>query len=157
MIFAIAESPVGPGTIWVGTNDGVVQLTRDGGATWSNVTRQIPKLPPWGTVSNIEPSHHHAGVAYITMDFHQVNNRNPYVYKTNDYGRTWQAITTGLPHNQLSYAHCVREDPEREGLLYLGTENGLYVSFDDGTQWLPLQANLPHAPVPLARHPVAVW
>lgn len=147
VVFAIAESRLEKGLIWAGTNDGLVQLTRNGGATWTNVTANIPNLPPWGTVSNIEPSRFAAGTAYITVDFHQVNNRDPFVYRTADYGRTWTRITNGIPHSMLSYAHCVREDPVRRGLLYLGTENGVYVSFDDGENWQPLQNNLPHVPV----------
>jgi photosystem II stability/assembly factor-like uncharacterized protein len=147
VVFAIAESRLESGLIWVGTNDGLVQLTRDGGKSWSNVTSAIPNLPPWGTVSNVEPSRYAAGTAYITVDFHQVNNRDPFVYRTADYGKTWKAITNGIPKSMLSYAHCVREDPVRRGLLYLGTENGVYVTFDDGENWRPLQNNLPHAPV----------
>jgi photosystem II stability/assembly factor-like uncharacterized protein len=147
VVFAIAESPKEKGLIWAGTNDGLVQLTRDGGKNWTNLTKNIPGLPPWGTVSNIEPSRYDAGGAYITVDFHQVNNRDPFVYKTSDYGKTWTSITNGIPHTMLSYAHCVREDPVRQGLLYLGTEGGLFVSFDDGANWQPLQSNLPRAPV----------
>src|ERR1044071_1824247 len=147
VIFAIAESPKEKVLIWLGTNDGLVQLTRDGGKSWTNVTKNIPDLPPWGTVSNIEPSRYEPGAAYLTVDFHQVNNRDPFIYKTKDYGKKWQAITNGIPHSMLSYAHCIREDPVRRGLLYVGTENGLYVSFDDGEQWEPLQSNLPRAPV----------
>jgi photosystem II stability/assembly factor-like uncharacterized protein len=147
VIFAIAESPKEKGLIWVGTNDGLVQLTRDGGKNWTNVTKNIPNLPPWGTIGNIEPSRYDPGAAYLTVDFHQVNNRDPFIYKTKDYGKTWQAITNGIPHSMLSYAHCIREDPVRRGLLYVGTENGLYVSFNDGEQWEPLQSNLPHVPV----------
>ncbi|MCU1268219.1 MAG: glycosyl hydrolase, repeat-containing protein [Acidobacteria bacterium] len=147
VIFAISESRIESGVIWAGTNDGQVQVTRDGGKNWSNVTKNISGLPPWGTVSNIEPSRYNAGSAYLTVDFHQVNNRDPFIYKTKDYGKTWKAITSGIPHSMLSYAHCVREDPVRQGLLYVGTENGLYISFEDGEKWEPLQANLPHAPV----------
>ena len=147
VIFAIAESPREKGLIWVGTNDGLVQVTRDGGKNWTNVTKNIPNLPQWGTVSNIEPSRYEPGVAYITVDFHQVNNRDPFIYKTKDYGKSWNAITNGIPHSMLSYAHCIREDPVRRGLLYAGTENGLYVSFNDGEKWEPLQANLPRVPV----------
>jgi photosystem II stability/assembly factor-like uncharacterized protein len=147
VIFAIAESPLTKGLIWVGTNDGLVQVTRDGGRNWTNVTKNIPNLPPFGTVSNIEPSRFEPGAAYITVDFHQVNNRDPFIYKTKDFGKTWKAITNGIPRSMLSYAHCIREDPVRRGLLYVGTENGLYVSFDDGEKWEPLQGNLPHAPV----------
>ncbi|HTI38916.1 MAG TPA: hypothetical protein VL484_15230 [Vicinamibacterales bacterium] len=147
VVHAIAESPKQAGVIWAGTNDGLVQLTRDGGKTWTNVTGNIPQLPPLGTVNNIEPSRFDAGTAYITVDFHQVNNRDPFVYKTSDYGATWTAITNGIPHSMVSYAHCIREDPVKRGLLYLGTESGVYVSFDDGVNWQPLQMNLPHAPV----------
>jgi len=147
VVFAIAESPKEKGLIWAGTNDGLVQLTRDGGKNWTNVTRNIVGLPASGTVSNIEPSRYDAGTAYITVDLHQVNNRDPFVYKTTDYGKSWKAITKGIPHSMLSYAHCVRQDPVRRGVLYLGTENALYVSFDDGENWQPLQNNLPHAPV----------
>ena len=147
VIFAIAESPLTKGLIWAGTNDGLVQVTRDGGKNWTNVTKNIPNLPPFGTVSNIEPSRFEPGAAYITVDFHQANNRDPFIYKTKDFGKTWKAITNGIPRSMLSYAHCIREDPVRRGLLYVGTENGLYVSFDDGEKWEPLQGNLPHAPV----------
>ena len=146
-VYAIAESPRERGLIWAGTNDGLVQLTRDGGESWTNVTGNLPNLPEWGTVSSIEPSRYAAGTAYLTVDFHQVNNRDPFVYKTTDYGATWRAITTGIPTSMLSYVHWLEEDPVRQGLLYLGTENAIYVSFDDGDHWQPLQTNLPHAPV----------
>jgi photosystem II stability/assembly factor-like uncharacterized protein len=146
-IHAIAESPKQAGVIWVGTNDGQVQITRDGGKAWTNVTKNIPNLPPWGTVGNIDASRFDAGTAYVAIDFHQENNRDPFVYKTADFGATWKAITNGIPHSMLSYAHCVREDPAKRGLLYLGTENGIYVSFNDGEEWQPLQMNLPRAPV----------
>ena len=147
VIFALAESPKQQGLIWIGTNDGLVQLTRDSGKTWTNVTASIPGMPEWGTISNIEASRYDAGTAYLTVDLHQENNRDPYIYKTADYGKTWALITNGIPHSMFSYAHCVREDPHRRGLLYVGTENGLYVSFNDGANWQPLQNNLPHAPV----------
>jgi photosystem II stability/assembly factor-like uncharacterized protein len=146
VVFAIAESPKEAGVIWAGTNDGLLQLTRDGGKNWTNLTKNIPSLPEWGTFSNIEASRYDAATAYVTVDLHQVNNRDPFVYKTNDYGKTWTQITTGIPHSALSYAHCIREDPVRKGLLYLGTENALYISFDDGRNWQPLQSGLPHAP-----------
>ena len=147
VVFAIAESPREKGVVWAGTNDGQVQITRDAGGKWTNVTANIPGLPAWGTVSNIEPSRFDNGTAYITLDLHQVNNRDPFVYKTADYGRTWTAIAGDLPRSVHSYAHCVREDPVRKGLLYLGVENGLYFSTDDGQHWTPLQSGLPHAPV----------
>ena len=147
LIFALAESPMQEGVIWAGTNDGLVHVTRDGGETWVNVTGNIPDLPEWGTVSNIEPSRYEAGKCYITVDFHQMNNRDPYVYKTSDYGASWESISEDIPKSMFSYAHCVREDPVRKGLLYVGTENALYISFDDGENWIPLQSNMPHAPV----------
>ncbi|MEK6281457.1 MAG: sialidase [Acidobacteriota bacterium] len=146
-LFAIAESPKEKGLIWTGSNDGLVHLTRDGGKNWTNVTKNIPGLPPLGTISNIEPSRYDAAAAYLTVDLHQVNNRDPFIYKTKDYGNTWKRITDGIPPSMLSYAHCVREDPTKQGLLYVGTENGLYVSWDDGEHWEPLQSNLPRVPV----------
>ena len=145
-LFALAESPLSEGEIWAGTNDGLLHVTRDGGTTWVNLTKNIPNLPPWGTFSNIEPSRHKAGWCYITVDLHQVNDRDPYVYKTEDYGKTWKRLGSDIPRTPLSYAHCVREDPERPGLLFLGLENAVYVSFNDGANWAPLQTNLPHAP-----------
>jgi photosystem II stability/assembly factor-like uncharacterized protein len=147
VVFAIAESPLKAGLIWAGTNDGLVQVTRDGGKSWVNLTANIPGMPSWGTVSNIEPSRYDTATAYITVDAHQANNRDPFVYKTADYGRSWTRIVNGLPVGPVSYAHVIREDPVRRGLLYLGTESALYVSFDDGATWQPLQSNLPHAPV----------
>ena len=147
VVYGIAESPREKGLIWVGTNDGQVQLTRDDGATWANLTRNLPMLPAWGSVRSIAPSRYDAATAYLTVDAHQENNRDPWVYKTTDYGKTWRLIVNGLPRNMLSYAKVIHEDPVRRGLLYLGTENSIYVSFNAGESWLPLQANLPHAPV----------
>lgn len=147
VVYGIAESPRERGTIWAGTNDGLVQVTRDGGKTWNNVTKNLPNLPAWGSVRSIVASRYDAPTAYLTVDFHQVNNRDPYVYKTTDYGKTWRSITRGIPRSMLSYAKVIQEDPVRRGLLYLGTENAIYVSFDDGENWQPLQNDLPHAPV----------
>jgi len=147
VVYAITESPREKGTIWVGTNDGLVQLTRDDGKTWTNLTANIPNLPVWGSVRSIVSSKYDPATAYLTVDFHQMNNRDPFVYRTSDYGRTWKAITNGLPRNNLSYAKVIHEDPVRRGLLYLGLENGIYVSFDAGDSWLPLQTDLPAAPV----------
>ena len=147
VIFALAESPVQQGLLWAGTNDGLFHVTRDSGKSWTNVTPNIPNLPPWGTVSNIEASRYAAGTAYMTVDFHQVNDTRPFVYKTTDFGASWASLRSNLPHTVYSYAHVVREDPVRQGLLYLGTENSLYVSFDDGLRWTEFQTNLPHAPV----------
>ncbi len=147
VVFAIAESRLKPGLIWVGTNDGLVQVTQDGGKSWTNVTAAIPNLPPWLTISNIEPSRFDAATAYIAVDGHQMNNRDALVYKTTDLGKTWKSIVSGIPKSPLSYAHVIREDPVRRGLLYLGTENALYVSFDDGANWQPMQGSMPNAPV----------
>ena len=147
VLFAMAESPVEGGLIWTGSNDGLVHLTRNGGESWADVTANIPDLPPLGTVSNIEPSRYDAGTAYISVDFHQVNNTDPYAYKTTNYGETWTLISGDIPKSVFSYVHVIREDPVRPGLLYLGTENSLFVSFNDGEDWAPLQTNLPHAPV----------
>jgi hypothetical protein len=146
-VLAIAESPREKGVIWAGTNDGLVQVTRDGGKSWSNVTAAIPNLPPWGTVYNIEPSRHRDGGAYVVVDFHQVNNRDPFVYRTSDYGKSWKNLSGTVPKSVLSYAHAIKEDPVKPGLLYLGTENAIYVSWNDGDTWQPLQNNLPRAPV----------
>jgi len=146
-IYRISESPVTAGLIWVGTNDGRVQLTRDDGKTWTNVTRNLPGLPDWGTISSITPSRWDAGTAYLTVDGHQADDFDPWIYKTTDYGAHWRLMVDGIPKSPLSYTHVVTEDPVRRGLLYAGTENGLYVSFDDAAHWQPLQTNLPHAPV----------
>ena len=147
VVFAIAESPLERGVIWAGTNDGQVQVTRDGGATWENVTAGLRGLPPLGTISNIEPSRHDAGAAYLTVDRHQEGDTATYVYRTGDYGVSWQSLRGDLPQSVFGYAHCVREDPKRAGMLYLGTENALWVSFDDGGHWRELGAGLPPAPV----------
>ena len=147
VVFALAESKLERGLIWAGTNDGLIQLTRDGGRSWTEVGKNIGGMLEWGTISNVAPSRYDAGTAYITVDGHQVDNREPMVYKTADYGNSWKPIVAGIPRTPLSYAHWIKEDPVRRGLLYLGTENALYVSFNDGELWQPLQSNLPHAPV----------
>ncbi len=147
VVFAIAESPKKAGLIWAGTNDGKLHITRDGGTTWADLSNNLPGLPFWGTISNIEASRFDEATAYLSVDAHQANNRDPFIYKTTDYGRTWRLLVNGIPKSPLSYVHVIREDPVRRGLLYAGTENGVYVSFTDGERWQPLQGNLPHAPV----------
>jgi hypothetical protein len=142
-LFAIAESPIEAGVIWVGSNDGLVHVTLDGGANWENVTP--PGMPEWGTVSMIDPSPHEAGRAYIAVDGHQENVRDPYLFKTINYGKTWTAINKGIPKTMLSYTSAIKEDPVSPGLLYAGTANSVYGSFDDGENWQPLQFDLPHA------------
>jgi photosystem II stability/assembly factor-like uncharacterized protein len=142
-VFSIAPSPLAKGQIWAGTDDGLIQLTRDEGKTWTNVT---PKdLAEWSRISLIEASPHYAGAAYVAVDRHQNDDLAPYIYKTADYGATWSRITAGIPDG--SFVRAVREDPKRKGLLYAGTERGVFVSFDDGAHWRSLQINLPIVPV----------
>ena len=147
VVFSIAESPLSKGEIWAGTNDGVVQVTRDGGAHWTKVTPPKAMLPPKGTVESVEPSRFEKGTCYVSVDLHQVDDFDPFLFKTTDWGKTWKRIAGNIPKSPLSYVHVVREDPFRKGMLYAGTENGLWVSFDDGGRWIPLQGKLPHAPV----------
>ena len=146
-VFGISESPVESGLIWVGTNDGLVHLTRDGGATWTDVTANVTGLPEWIAVRSIAASRHDPATAYIAADGHQVNIRDPHLYRTRDYGASWEKITDGIPPSMLSYTKIVVEDPKRPGLIYAGTENAIYVSFDAGDRWQSLQQNLPAAPV----------
>ncbi len=141
-VFALAESPVNRGTIWAGTDDGLVQITTDDGQHWSNVT---PKMPEWSTIDLIDPSPHDGNTAYIAVDRHKLDDFKPYIFKTNDLGKTWSGIVNGIPDG--AYVHAVREDPKRRGLLYAGTELGVFVSFDDGTHWQRLQLNLPVSPI----------
>ncbi|MEP7077866.1 MAG: glycosyl hydrolase [Chthoniobacterales bacterium] len=141
-VFALAESPLQAGTIWAGTDDGLVHLTTDDGKTWANVS---PKLPEWSTIALIDASTFDANSAYIALDRHKLDDLKPYIFKTNNAGKTWTAITTGIPDG--ANVHAVREDPRHRGLLYAGTELGVYVSFDDGARWQPLQLNLPVSPI----------
>ena len=141
-IFALAESPVKQGTLWAGTDDGLIQLSTDDGKTWTNVS---PKMPEWSTVDLIEPSPFDANSAYAAVDRHRLDDFKPYIFKTTDLGKTWTAITTGIPEG--AYVRAVREDPRRQGLLYAGTERGVFVSWDAGAHWQPLQLNLPQSPI----------
>jgi photosystem II stability/assembly factor-like uncharacterized protein len=143
VLFAIAESPVTAGVIWAGSNDGQIQLTRDAGKSWTNVTASLPGLPPAGTISSIEPSRYAEGAAYLSVDRHRANDPAPYIFKTTDFGKSWKLAVAGIPKTVFSYVRVIREDPKRQGLLYAGTENGLYVSFDDGESWLSFRNNLP--------------
>lgn len=142
-ISAIGPSPLSAGLIWVGTDDGLVQVTRDGGKDWQRAT--IPALKPLDIVSRIEASPFNPAAAYVVMDRHEWGDFHPYIYRTDDYGRTWTAITAGIPDG--SFVWVVRADPKQQGLLYAGTENGAFVSFDDGKEWQTLQFNLPTASV----------
>ncbi len=147
VVFAIAPSQIQKGLIWAGTNDGQVWYTKDAGGHWTNVTKNITGLPVWGTVTSIQPSYFDAGTAYISVDLHLMDNRDPFIYKTTNFGQTWTQITGGLPKGELSYVRVVAEDPNCKGLLFAGTGNALYYSSDDGGHWAPLQDGLPHSPV----------
>ena len=142
-IFAVAESPLAKGLIWAGTDDGLIHITRDGGKNWTNITPR--DLPDWSRISQIDASPNDPGTAYVAVDRHQSDDMRPYIYKTADYGKTWVKITKGIPEN--TFARVVREDPKKRGLLYAGTETGVYVSFNDGADWRPLQLNLPTTPI----------
>ncbi|MGC1160559.1 MAG: hypothetical protein WA881_00510, partial [Candidatus Sulfotelmatobacter sp.] len=146
VVFAIAPSKIQKGLIWAGTNDGQVWHTNDGG-NWINVSKNIPGLPPWGTITSIAPSNFNPGTAYISVDFHLMDNRDPFIYKTTDFGKTWKQLSGNLPKNALSYLRTIAEDPNCEGLLFAGTGSGLYYSLDDGGHWTALEKGLPHAPV----------
>lgn len=136
---SLAESPLQKGELWVGMDDSTVQMTRDSGKTWENVS---PKdLPEWATIAAIDVSPHNRGTVYLAAHRFRVSDRTPYFYKTTDYGRTWQKITNGIREND--FARVIREDPVRPGLLYAGTDTGVYVSFDAGGSWQSLQRNLP--------------
>ncbi len=139
VVYTIAPSPVKNGEIWAGTDDGLIWLTRDGGGHWSNVTPH--GLPVWSKISLIEASHFQAGTAYAAVDRHRANDHRPYIYRTTDFGRNWTEISSGIPRGY--FVRCVREDPVRPGLLFAGTERGIFVSFNDGGHWQPLQLNLP--------------
>jgi len=147
VLYALAESPLEKGLLWAGSNDGQIHVTRDGGGTWENVSGNLPGLPEYGQVSNIEPSRFDAGTAYAAVDLHQMGDFDPYIYKTTDYGEHWHRVDGGLPRSVFSFVHVVREDPVRPGMLYAGTDNGVFFTLDDGAHWMALQNNLPHAPV----------
>ena len=144
-VFVIAPSARDSSLIWVGTDDGEVQITRDAGKTWSNVTPPARDLPEWSLISSVEPSPHDAGTAYVAATRYKLDDFRPYVFKTTDYGRTWRKLVTGIPDGH--FIRVVREDPVRRGLLYAGGEFGVYVSFDDGAGWQTLQRNLPIVPI----------
>ncbi len=139
VIYTIGPSPLVAPLLWVGTDDGLIHLSADDGKTWSNVTPSA--LTPWSRVTMIDASHFDADTAYASVDRHQLQDYDPYIYRTRDRGRTWQRITSGIPAGM--YVHTVKEDPKRSGLLVAGTERGAFVSFDAGDSWQPLQQNLP--------------
>ena len=146
-ILAIAPSMVDPNVIWIGTDDGNVQVTRDGGKTWNNVVKNIPGLAPNAWIPNLEASHHDAATAYVPADHHQDNDYAAYFYKTTDYGKTWTKLNLGAAPMKTGWAHVIREDPKNRNVLYAGTELGLWVSFDGGSRWTSLRQNMPPVPV----------
>ena len=135
-IYTIAESPKQKDTVWVGTDDGVIQVTQNGGQSWTNVT---PKgLADWSRISLIEASPFDAGTAYAAVERHELDDLAPYVYKTSDFGKTWKSVTGNLPKHSLSYVKTIAEDPNAQGVLFAGTGNGLYYTLDDGANWKAL-------------------
>lgn len=140
-IFAFAESELEQGVLWTGSDDGLVYVSRDNGANWTNVTPS--NLPEWSMISYVEPSHFDAGTCYISATRYKLGDMQPYIFKTTDYGKTWKKITNGLP----VYNRCIRNDPNQKGLLFAGLETGIYFSLDDGQNWQRLQLNLPTTPV----------
>jgi photosystem II stability/assembly factor-like uncharacterized protein len=140
VIYAVAPSFKEVDTIWAGTDDGLIQITRDGGKSWQNVTP--PQLKPWSKVSIIEASHFDPGTAYAAINSFRLDDLRAHIYRTRDFGKTWSEITKGIPEGGAS--NVVREDPVRKELLFAGTEGSVYVSFNDGDDWQPLQLNLPH-------------
>ena len=150
---AIGESPVNPNTLWVGTDDGCLQVTRDLGKTWQNVFTHMPGAPKMGYVSRVVPSRYAEGTAYVTFDNHRLNDFEVYIYVTTDFGQTFQAITNGI-RKDTGTVHVIREHHRNANLLFAGTETGAFVSFDRGANWAPLKLNLPTTPVfDLAIHP----
>jgi photosystem II stability/assembly factor-like uncharacterized protein len=144
-IFTVIESPVQAGTIWTGSDDGLVYLTRDGGKNWSQVTPPKEIMPEWIQINSIEASPFDAGTAFVAATMYKFDDYRPYLYRTSDYGKTWKKITSGIPDG--AFTRVVREDPNKRGLLYAGTETGMYISFDDGSNWQSLQLNLPLVPI----------
>jgi photosystem II stability/assembly factor-like uncharacterized protein len=139
VVYTIAPSPLKAGEIWVGTDDGLIHVTKDEGANWKDVTPK--ELTSWSKVTHIEASHFVDGKAYAAVDRHRLEDLKAYLYRTKDFGKTWEMVSRGIPEG--SFLNCVREDPKVAGLLYACTEKGVYVSFDDGDNWAPLQFNLP--------------
>src|SRR5206468_1162791 len=139
-VYALAPSYLEKTTIWAGTDDGLIHLTRDGGKNWTNVTP--PSLTPWSKVSILEASRTEPGTVYAAVNRFRLDDLKPHVYRTRDFGKNWQEIVNGMPEN--APVNVVREDPARKGLLFAGTETSVYVSFDSGDHWQPLQLNLPH-------------
>lgn len=144
-IFTVMESPVQKDLIWVGTDDGLVQVTRDGGKNWQNVTPPKDMMPEWIQINSLDASPFDAGTCYVAATMYKWDDYKPYLYKTTDFGKTWKKITNGIPND--AFTRVIREDPNKKGLLYAGTETGMYVSFNDGANWQSLQLNMPIVPI----------
>jgi photosystem II stability/assembly factor-like uncharacterized protein len=144
-IFAAMESPVQAGTIWTGSDDGLIHVSRDAGKNWSNVTPPSSIMPEWIQINSIDASPHDPGTLFVAGTMYKWDDNKPYLYRTSDYGKTWKKITTGIP--DTAFTRVIREDPNKRGLLYAGTETGMYVSFDNGDRWQSLQLNLPVVPI----------
>jgi photosystem II stability/assembly factor-like uncharacterized protein len=148
VVFAIAPSKLQKGLIWAGTNDGLIWITRDGGRNWTNLTKNVAGLAPWGTIRKIEASRFDAGTAYVAVDYHLMDSRDPFIYKTADFGQTWTRISDALPKGHpLAYVLSLAENPNRRGMLFAGTGNGFFYSTNDGKAWTALKDGLPAAPV----------
>ena len=146
-LYWIAESPVKDGILWTGSNDGQLHVTSDAGATWKNVSADLPGMPAWGTIRHIEPSPFDAATCYVAVDAHHNGDFGSYLYKTTDLGATWKRLPVNLSESNSNFIHQIKEDPGKRGLLFLGTDNGLYFSYDDGANWIRLRNNLPPVPV----------
>ncbi len=154
VVFAIAPSEIQRGLIWAGTNDGKVWNTRDGGKSWNDLTKNIAGMPAWGTVRRIEPSRFDAGTAYLAVDMHLMDDRKPYLFKTTDFGKTWTSLASALPAGHpLDYVMTVAENPNRRGMIFVGTGHGFYYSLDDGKSYTRFSEGLPTAPVTWIAYP----
>ena len=144
-IFTLAESPLKKGVIWTGSDDGLIYVTKNGGKTWQNVTPPKKLMPKWIQINSIEANPFIAGGLYVAATMYKSDDFAPYLYKTTDYGKTWKKITDGIDKNH--FTRVIRADPNRKGLLFAGTEEGMYASFNDGKLWQPFQLNLPIVPI----------
>jgi photosystem II stability/assembly factor-like uncharacterized protein len=144
-VFTMMESPVQKGVIWAGSDDGLVQVTRDGGKNWTNVTPPKNIMPEWIQINSLDASALDAGTCYVAATMYKWDDYKPYLYKTTDYGKSWKKITRGIADD--AFTRVIREDPNRKGLLYAGTETGMYISFDEGENWQSFQLNMPVVPI----------
>ncbi|MBM3176854.1 MAG: glycosyl hydrolase [Bacteroidetes bacterium] len=146
-LYWIAESPVKAGVLWTGSNDGIIHVTTDGGKNWKNVTSAVNGLPKWGTIRHIEPSPFDAFTCYVAVDAHHNGDFGSYLFKTEDMGQSWKRISVNLPESNSNFIHQIKEDPGKKGLLFMGTDVGLYFSYNDGANWIRVKNNLPPVPI----------